>query len=193
MRRPCGNSASTTERTRSSTSWMFTSPTMCGCRWGSSRRSTSVCSRSDSLMMTWVYSRSARSGSSNSSNCAAPRMPPSGFLISCARLRISSLLAEVRSSRRSSRSLRIFCSLGSSSSRAQPGSKSMVPTTACTCSASWPGRSSVRSRRLASNRRLATVPIISISSTGSANSSCSDVPTSWRRDTASVASAAGLA
>ena len=42
-------------------------------------------------MMTCVYSVSARDSSSISSSCAAPRMPPSGFLISCARLRISSV------------------------------------------------------------------------------------------------------
>ena len=45
-------------------------------------------------MMTCVYSMQLRRDSSSiSSSCAAPRMPPSGFLISCARLRISSLLA----------------------------------------------------------------------------------------------------
>ena len=40
-----------------------------------------------------VFGQLALSFSSISSSCAAPRMPPSGFLISCARLRISSLLA----------------------------------------------------------------------------------------------------
>ncbi|VDZ81776.1 Uncharacterised protein [Salmonella bongori] len=35
-------------------------------------------------MMTLVYSVSAGSGSALLSNCAAPRRPPSGFLISCA-------------------------------------------------------------------------------------------------------------
>ncbi len=81
---------------------MFTSPTRWGCRWGASRRSTRLCSRSASWMMTWVYSLRSRLSSSISSSCAAPRMPPSGFLISCARLRISSLLASACSRRRSS-------------------------------------------------------------------------------------------
>ena len=83
---------------------MLTSPTTCGRRCGASRRSTRVCRRSASWMMTWVYSVSSRESISISSSCAAPRMPPSGFLISCARLRISSLLACAWSIRRSSRS-----------------------------------------------------------------------------------------
>ena len=49
--------------------------------------------RSASFMMTCVYSCSDGFSSSRSNNCAAPRMPPSGFLISWARLRISSRLA----------------------------------------------------------------------------------------------------
>ena len=44
-------------------------------------------------MITCVYSISGGASSSRSSSCAAPRMPPSGFLISCARLRISSRFA----------------------------------------------------------------------------------------------------
>ena len=43
--------------------------------------------------------------SSPSRSCAAPRMPPSGFLISCARLRIRSRLACCCSSSRSSRAI----------------------------------------------------------------------------------------
>src|SRR5260221_9322699 len=61
---PAGCSTSTSERTRSQTSWMLTSPTSCGWRCGASSRSTSACSRSASWMMTSVYSRS--SGASRS-------------------------------------------------------------------------------------------------------------------------------
>ena len=46
--RPRGNSARISERTRSQTSWMLTSPTTCGRRCGASRRSTSACRRSAS-------------------------------------------------------------------------------------------------------------------------------------------------
>ena len=44
-------------------------------------------------MMTSVYSRSRVVELLCCSSCRAPRMPPSGFLISCARLRMSSRLA----------------------------------------------------------------------------------------------------
>ena len=57
-----------------------------GC--GVSRRFMSDCRRSASFTITCVNSRSSGSASSRSSSCAAPRMPPSGFLISCARLRM---------------------------------------------------------------------------------------------------------
>ena len=53
---------------------------------GPSMRSTSARRRSASLMMTAVYSLSEPSCSSRSSSCAAPRSPPSGFLISCREL-----------------------------------------------------------------------------------------------------------
>ena len=46
-------------RTRSHTSWMLTGHDV-GRRCGVSRRSMSGCSRSASLMMTWVYSRAGR-------------------------------------------------------------------------------------------------------------------------------------
>ena len=74
------------------TSWMLSGSTR-GRRFGVSRRFMSDCSRSASFTITCVNSRSSGSPSSRSSSCAAPRMPPSGFLISCARLRISSRLA----------------------------------------------------------------------------------------------------
>ena len=64
-----------------------------GARCGVSSRSISACRRSASLMITCVYSRSSARSSSRSSSCAEPRRPPSGFLISCARLRISSRFA----------------------------------------------------------------------------------------------------
>ena len=127
---------------------MLTSPTMCGRRCGASRRSTRVCRRSASLMITCVYSRKAfrwASGSSSSSSWAAPRMPPSGFLISCARLRISSLLAWLWSSRRSSRSSFSCCtfSRNSTTTSASPAALTML----CTCSGSRAGRCRVRSWR----------------------------------------------
>jgi hypothetical protein len=90
---------------------MLTSPTTCGRRCGASRRSTRACRRSASWMMTWVYSVSSRDVTSIASSCAAPRMPPSGFLISCARLRTSSLLACAWPCVRSSRSSRVCCSI----------------------------------------------------------------------------------
>jgi hypothetical protein len=50
-------------------------------------------------MMTWVYSQQLGGDcSSAASSWAEPRMPPSGFLISCARSRISSRLAAAESS-----------------------------------------------------------------------------------------------
>ena len=55
-----------------------------GPRCGVSSRLTSDCRRSASPMITCVYSRAA-CGELGSSSSAAPRMPPSGFLISCAR------------------------------------------------------------------------------------------------------------
>ena len=77
-----------------------------GSRFGVSRRLTSDCSRSASPMITCVYSDKLRRGRARaSSSCAAPRMPPSGFLISCARLRIRSRFACCCSSRRSSRAI----------------------------------------------------------------------------------------
>ena len=91
-RGPSGNSASSSVRTRSITSWMLSGSTR-GSRLGVSRRFISDCRRSVSFTITWVNSRSSGSASSRSSSCAAPRMPPSGFLISWARLRISSRLA----------------------------------------------------------------------------------------------------
>ena len=90
---------------------MLTLPTTWGFRCGASRRSTRSCSRSASLMITWVYSVSARDSISISSSCAAPRIPPSGFLISWARFLISSLVASACSSARSSRSWRFCCSI----------------------------------------------------------------------------------
>ena len=53
-------------------------------RLGPAMESTRAVSRSASLMITRVYSLSAAAGSSRSSSCAAPRSPPSGFLISWA-------------------------------------------------------------------------------------------------------------
>ena len=44
---------------------------------------------SASRMMTWVYSLSSALGSSLASSCAAPRRPPRGLLISCARPRMT--------------------------------------------------------------------------------------------------------
>ena len=76
-----------------------------GSRCGVSSRLTSACRRSASPMITCVYSISCGRSSSRSSSCAAPRMPPSGFLISCARLRISSRFACCCSSSRSSRAI----------------------------------------------------------------------------------------
>ena len=120
---------------------MFTGPT-CGGRCGVSRRSIRSCSRSASLMMTCVYSRRSGRSSSRSSSWAEPRSPPSGFLISCARLRISSRLATACWSRlRSSRSIRSCWSIerNSSTSRARPCSAGV--TRQFRCSGGSPGRS----------------------------------------------------
>ena len=141
MARPRGNSASITMRTRSSTSWMLTSATTRGERCGASSRSTSACSRSASAMITRVYSR--WSGvSSDSRSWAAPRTPPSGFLISCARLRISWRLASVRPSWRSSRSTFSCCSISDTSSTTGVASASWAVAVTCTCSGSRPTRRS---------------------------------------------------
>ena len=67
-------------------------------------------------MMTRVYSRCSGDASSASSSCAAPRTPPSGFLISWARLRSSCRLASDRPSWRSSRSTLSCCSISEISS-----------------------------------------------------------------------------
>ncbi len=85
---------------------------------------TSDCSRSASPMITCVYSISGGRSSSRSSSCAAPRMPPNGFLISWARLLISSRFACCCSSRRSSRAIFNCWSMwrNSSSSTASPTS-----------------------------------------------------------------------
>ena len=71
--RPRGNSARISERTRSQTSWMLTSPTTCGLRCGASRRSTSACSRSASWMMTCVYSVERPARTRLPSPATAPR------------------------------------------------------------------------------------------------------------------------
>ena len=93
-----------------------------GARCGASSRLTRPRSRSASPMITCVYSTSCGRSSSRSSSCAAPRMPPSGFLISCARLRISSRFACCCSCSRSSRAIFSCWSMcrNSSSSAASP-------------------------------------------------------------------------
>ena len=92
-------------------------------------------------MMTCVYSRSSGRSSSRSSSCAEPRRPPSGFLISCARLRISSRLATACVRLRSSRSMRSCWSIERSSrtSRARPCSAGVARQ--LRCSGGRPGRS----------------------------------------------------
>ena len=72
--------------------------------------------------MTPVNSRSAGSGSSVSRSCAAPRMPPKGFFISCARLRKSTRLASFNPSFCSWRSKVKACSASLISKRSFPGS-----------------------------------------------------------------------
>ena len=100
----CGNSACTSPFTCTRIWWMFVRRYV-GSRCGVSSRLTSDCRRSASPMITCVYSVSAARSSSRSRSCAAPRMPPSGFLISCARLRISSRFACCCSCSRSSRAI----------------------------------------------------------------------------------------
>ena len=75
-------------------------------RTGPSIVSTSVRSRSASLMMTVVYSFRPPSCSSRSSSCAAPRRPPSGFLISWASCRTIRRLPSSRASSSFSRVMR---------------------------------------------------------------------------------------
>lgn len=72
------NSAWISAQTRSQISWMFTGRAASGTRCGPLSLSTSACSRSASVMMTWVYSARAALGSSASSSWAAPRRPPRG-------------------------------------------------------------------------------------------------------------------
>src|SRR5262245_60566185 len=120
IRTPSGNSARIRVRARSSTSWTFTGPIRGG-RWGVRRRSIRSCRRSASLMITCVYSRRSGRSNSRSRSWAEPRRPPSGFLISCARLRISARLATAWSSSRSSRSIRSRWSIERSSSTSRPG------------------------------------------------------------------------
>ena len=76
---------------------------------GPSSASTSAASRSASLMMTVVYSCSAGSLSWRSSSCAAPRSPPSGFLISCASCRTIARLPPSWVSSAFSRRMRWCC------------------------------------------------------------------------------------
>ncbi len=73
-----------------------------------------------------MHSRSSSRTSSLSSSCAAPRMPPKGFLISCAKLRRSSLLAARPASAIASRSAR------SASSRSTTSRSAVVPDGAFT-------------------------------------------------------------
>ena len=78
--------------------------------------SSKLVSRSASLMMTRVYSRNAGSKSSRSSSCAAPRKPPSGFLISCASWRTIRRLPPNCASSAFSRVRRRCCVMSSISS-----------------------------------------------------------------------------
>ena len=77
-----------------------------GTRCGTSSLSIRLCSLSASLIITCVYSRRLGFGSSCSNSCAAPRKPPKGLRISCARLRNSSELACCWINMRSSRAIR---------------------------------------------------------------------------------------
>ena len=80
-----------------------------------------------------------RASSSRSSSCAEPRMPPSGFLISCARLRISSRFACCSITMRSSRARRSCCSIGRSSASSASREPSMRVTMQESGSGSRPG------------------------------------------------------
>ena len=64
-------------------------------------------------------------------------MPPSGFLISCARLRISSLLAWAWPSARSSRSCRVCCSISISSTSTRSGASIWLTITCTGSGSAW--------------------------------------------------------
>ena len=141
--------------------------------------------------MTCVYSVSSRP-ISICSNCAAPRMPPSGFLISCARLRMSSLLACAWSVSRSSRSCRVCCSSGNSSTTASPN-LSVWATTTCTGIGSWVRRFSHASYRNAANSLLPAPANALSKPCGSVKQSGNSDPSIVRREVPSASSSAALA
>ena len=77
--------------TRSSTTWMLTGSRSTGrSSANTSMRSTSFTMRSASSQIRRVSVRSSSSADCSSS-CAAPRMPESGFLISCASMAASAI------------------------------------------------------------------------------------------------------
>ena len=82
-------------------------------------------------------------------------MPPSGFLISCARLRTSSLLACACSKLRSSRSSRVCCSISIISTSTRPG-QSVCDTITCTGRSARSAPSAFGRCSMASKRPLAT-------------------------------------
>ena len=142
--------------------------------------------------MTWVYSVRSRDSNSICSSWAAPRMPPKGFLISWARLRMSSLLAWAWSISRSSRSWRACCSWGSSSAMNSP-SRPPGANTTCTGMGSSCRRLRLASYRTAANPCSCTRLRASAKAWGSCIQSCSATPFRLRRDKPITSSSAVLA
>ena len=139
-------------------------------------------------MMTWVYSVSARDSISISSSWAAPRMPPSGFLISWARFLISSLVACACSSARSSRSWRVCCSISTTSKTTLREPSIWLTITRTGSVSPWvaPGRLSCASSRLVEKALLLTAATVLLSTRASANQSKAEPRDMLRRDSPSA-------
>src|SRR5207244_2134580 len=136
-----------------STRWMLTAS-----RWRrgaveSSRScSTSPSRRSTSRMMMSVQRTSSGSLTAPRSSCAAPLMPPSGFLISCARPLATVPSAARRSARRVVASS-VCCSVRSWSTRTAPRARPSPSTTGA--QAALTGTSCPRAASIPSPRRRA--------------------------------------
>ena len=127
-------------RTRSQTSWMLTLPTTWGFRCGASRRSTSSCSRSASLMMTWVYSVERARLDLHLEQLRRAADAAERVLDLVGEIADQLLVACACSSARSSRSWRVCCSI-STISKTTLREPSIWLTITCTGSDSpWPGR-----------------------------------------------------